>query len=197
MGGYLSEDFANGLAPGSTPNSQPGSGVNTRPSSSTGDQAAAGQDAFTGPGHQPNRTRSSSTMGTKEPNPDIGVWVFVDIQLYMLESNTYMVDFKCDGYQNVIFVEGDNSRSTTTNNSSRVTSPATSRPSSGFNATSSEGTMNGVHDDDNEDAATIHERKGEWRPISKRFRNKEKEITSPYPYLDVASELIAQLAVSN
>lgn len=136
-------------------------------------------------------------MGTKEPNPDMGVWVFVDIQLYMLESNTYMVDFKCDGYQNVIFVEGDNNRSTTTNNSSRVTSPATSRPTSDFNTTRSEGTMNGVQDDDNEDAATTHERKGEWRPISKRFRNKEKEITSPYPYLDVASELIAQLAVSN
>jgi carbon catabolite-derepressing protein kinase len=197
MGGYLSEDFANGLAAGSTPDSQPGSGVNTRPSSSVGDQAAAGQDAFTGPGHQPNRTRSSSTMGTKEPNPDIGVWVFVDIQLYMLESNTYMVDFKCDGYQNVLFVEGDNSRSTTTNNSSRVTSPATSRPTSSFNTIKPEGTINGVRDDDDEDAATIHERKGEWRPISKRFRNKEKEITSPYPYLDVASELIAQLAVSN
>jgi carbon catabolite-derepressing protein kinase len=136
-------------------------------------------------------------MGTKEPNPDMGVWVFVDIQLYMLESNTYMVDFKCDGYQNVLFVEGDNGRSTTTNNSSRVTSPATSRPTSSFNTTKSAGTMNGVRDDDSEDAATIHERKGEWRPISKRFRNKEKEITSPYPYLDVASELIAQLAVSN
>ena len=197
MGGYLSEDFANGISPGSLPNSQPGSAVPTRPSSSVGEQAAAGQDAFTGPGQQPNRTGSSSTMGTKEPNPDIGVWVFVDIQLYMLESNTYMVDFKCDGYQNVIFVEGDNGRSTTTSNSSRMTSPATSRPTSGFSAVRSEETMDGVHDDDEEDAATIVERKGEWRPISKRYRNKEKEITSPYPYLDVASELIAQLAVSN
>jgi carbon catabolite-derepressing protein kinase len=136
-------------------------------------------------------------MGLREPNPDIGVWVFVDIQLYMLESNTYMVDFKCDGYQNVIFVEGDNARSTTTNNSSRVTSPASSRPTSGFSTVKSDQTTNGVHDEDDEDAATIGERKGEWRPISKRIRNKEKEITSPYPYLDVASELIAQLAVSN
>ena len=197
-GGYLSDDFANGNSSGSVPNSQPGSGVNTRPSSSVGDQASVGQDAFTGPGQQPNRTGSSSTVGTKEPNFDIGVWVFVDIQLYMLESNTYMVDFKCDGYQNVIFVEGDNGRSTTTNNSSRVTSPATSRPTSGFSTARSDEATNGVHhDDDNADAATIGDRKGEWRPISKRIRNKEKEITSPYPYLDVASELIAQLAVSN
>lgn len=197
MGGYLSEDFANGVSLGSLADPHPGSAAPTRPGSSVEEQAVAGQDAFTGPGQQPNRTGSSSTIGTKEPNPDIGVWVFVDIQLYMLESNTYMVDFKCDGYQNVIFVEGDNSRSTTTNNSSRVTSPATSRPTSGFSTVRTDETTNGVHDDDNEDAVTIMERRGEWRPVSKRFRNKEKEITSPYPYLDVASELIAQLAVSN
>src|SRR5207247_995885 len=77
-----------------------------------------------------------------------GVWVFLDIQLYQLEANNYMVDFKCDGYQNVIRVEGEG------------------------------GT-------------------GEWRPVSKRFKNKEKEITSPYPFLDVASDLVAQLAVAN
>ncbi|KAJ5555373.1 hypothetical protein N7535_007808 [Penicillium sp. DV-2018c] len=74
-----------------------------------------------------------------------GVWVFLDIQLYQLEENNYMVDFKCDGYQNVIRAEGDT----------------------------------------------------EWHPISKRFKNKEKEVTSPYPFLDVASDLVAQLAVAS
>ncbi|KAL4806180.1 kinase-like domain-containing protein [Aspergillus unguis] len=74
-----------------------------------------------------------------------GVWVFVDIQLYQLEENNYMVDFKCDGYQNVIRAEGET----------------------------------------------------DWRPISKRFRNKEKEVSSPYPFLDVASDLVAQLAVAS
>ena len=37
----------------------------------------------------------------------------------------------------------------------------------------------------------------EWNPISRRFRNKEKEVTSPYPFLDVASDLVAQLAVAS
>lgn len=74
-----------------------------------------------------------------------GVWVFVDIQLYQLEENNFMVDFKCDGYQNVVRNEGDT----------------------------------------------------EWNPISRRFRNKEKEVTSPYPFLDVASDLVAQLAVAS
>ncbi|EED18586.1 carbon catabolite derepressing protein kinase Snf1, putative [Talaromyces stipitatus ATCC 10500] len=74
-----------------------------------------------------------------------GVWVFIDIQLYQLEATNYMVDFKCDGYQNVIRADLD----------------------------------------------------GEWRPVSKRIRNKEKEVTSPYPYLDVASDLVAQLAIAS
>lgn len=88
---------------------------------------------------------SSATQNIGLPSISHGVWVFVDIQLYQLEENNYMVDFKCDGYQNVIRAHGDT----------------------------------------------------EWHPISKRFMNKEKEVTSPYPFLDVASDLVAQLAVAS
>lgn len=86
-----------------------------------------------------------------------GVWVFIDIQLYQLEENNFMVDFKCDGYQNVIRVENEGGSG-----------------SSGDPAAAAE-----------------------WRPVSKRIRNKEKEVTSPFPFLDVASDLVAQLAVAN
>ncbi|KAJ5623478.1 hypothetical protein N7490_012083 [Penicillium lividum] len=88
---------------------------------------------------------SSATQQNGLPSISHGVWVFVDIQLYQLEENNYMVDFKCDGYQNVIRAQGDT----------------------------------------------------EWTPISKRLKNKEKEVTSPYPFLDVASDLVAQLAVAS
>ncbi|OQE29892.1 hypothetical protein PENSTE_c002G03598 [Penicillium steckii] len=87
---------------------------------------------------------SSATQNKGLPSISHGVWVFVDIQLYQLEENNYMVDFKCDGYQNVIRAQGET----------------------------------------------------EWHPISKRIKNKEKEVTSPYPFLDVASDLVAQLAVA-
>lgn len=88
---------------------------------------------------------SSATLNSGLPNISHGVWVFVDIQLYQLEENNYMVDFKCDGYQNVIRAQGDT----------------------------------------------------EWQPVSKRLKNREKEVTSPYPFLDVASDLVAQLAVAS
>lgn len=88
---------------------------------------------------------SSATQQNGLPRFSHGVWVFIDIQLYQLEENNYMVDFKCDGYQNVIRAGDD----------------------------------------------------GAWHPISKRLKNKEKEVTSPYPFLDVASDLVAQLAVAS
>ncbi|KAE8354813.1 kinase-like domain-containing protein [Aspergillus coremiiformis] len=100
--------------------------------------------------HSPNEHWSTSGPSSASQHHSVprvcyGVWVFLDIQLYQLEENNYMVDFKCDGYQNVIRAEGDT----------------------------------------------------EWHPISKRFRDTEKEITSPYPFLDVASDLVAQLAVAS
>ncbi|KAL4884178.1 putative carbon catabolite derepressing protein kinase Snf1 [Aspergillus karnatakaensis] len=93
----------------------------------------------------PTSGASSATREHSISRMSYGVWVFIDIQLYQLEENNYMVDFKCDGYQNVIRAEGDT----------------------------------------------------EWHPISKRFYNKEKEVSSPYPFLDVASDLVAQLAVAS
>lgn len=89
-------------------------------------------------------TPGSSAPQQSGPRIYYGVWVYLDIQLYQHDENSYMVDFKCDGYQNVIRPDND----------------------------------------------------AEWQPISKRYRNKEKEVTSPYPFLDVASDLVAQLAVA-
>lgn len=106
---------------------------------------ASGDDRHSAPAEKQTTSGASSASQVHFfPRISYGVWVFIDIQLYQLEENSYMVDFKCDGYQNVIRAEGDS----------------------------------------------------EWRPISKRFRNKEKEICSPYPFLDVASDLVAQLAVA-
>jgi hypothetical protein len=64
-----------------------------------------------------------------------------------------------------------------------VTSPIASRPASGLDHLSSQSGT-----EDSQDGA------GYWRPVSKRYRNVEKEISSPYPFLDVASDLVAQLA---
>lgn len=154
--------------------------------------ASHGHESFTGPG---SVSRSESLMSSSKRNASekIGVWIFIDIQLYTLEQSVYVVDFKCDGYQNVIWHEPkkDRSKTPTTGNNSGWTSPSVSRPASGMgnvlhhgNAVSSEdGTERGEDDG-----------VGFWKPTSKRYKNIEKDVSSPYPYLDVASDLVAQLA---
>ena len=192
LGGYASDDVAKtlGIKAGRVPpKSHSSSSHNTRPNSSVGDNAPSGQDAFTGPAQPPSRGNSTSSLKGRKPNSDIGVWVFIDIQLYGLDTNTYVVDFKCEGYQNVVLYDPKRSKSPQSMSSpdhSGVTSPASSRPTSGFGSMRS---TNGLDEESQED-----DMKPYWKPVTKRYRNKEKDISSPYPYMDVASDLVAQLA---
>ncbi|RVX75568.1 hypothetical protein B0A52_00921 [Exophiala mesophila] len=156
-----------------------------RQNTGSGEHLSHGQESFTGPGQPLSRPDSLSAMTMKGPNDHIGVWVFLDIQLYALEGQTFVVDFKCDGYQNVIWhdVKKDRERIKTSGSASTLASPTNSRPTSGFGETS------------HPSSDRLDEESGEgyWKPVSKRYKNVEKEISSPYPYIDVASDLVAHL----
>jgi carbon catabolite-derepressing protein kinase len=183
LGGYTSDEITRALNHSVVPpksKSAFNSESSTRPNSSFGDH---GHDAFTGPAQSISKHESASSLHKRLPNEHIGVWIFMDIQLYTLEHGVYVVDFKCDGYQNVVWHEPRKDRGKGSHPSSNVTSPIASRPASGLDHLSS---RSGT--EDSQDGA------GYWRPVSKRYRNVEKEISSPYPFLDVASDLVAQLA---
>ncbi|EXJ88818.1 CAMK/CAMKL/AMPK protein kinase [Capronia epimyces CBS 606.96] len=178
LGGYASDDIAKALGVHISNGS-------TSKVKSPGEWNTQNQDAFTGPGQPMSRPESLSTLNKKIPSEHIGVWVFIDIQLYTLESGTYVVDFKCDGYQNVVWHDAKRERekSKTSSNNSVVTSPSASRPTSGF----------GELSHPSSDRLDEEGSEGYWKPVSKRYKNVEKEISSPYPFLDVASDLVAQL----
>lgn len=74
--------------------------------------------------------------------------VYLDVQLYQLEQNNFLVDFKCSGYERVVLPEGEES-----------TAPG----------------------------LTKFIKDGEKKAAS------EKEVTSAFPFLDVASKLIMSL----
>lgn len=181
LGGHTTEELMKALgANGPTTNIaqklKSSSQHNSRPGTGVGELNSHGQDAT---GSARSRPESSAGMNiTKMNGNNIGVWVFVDIQLYQLDSTTYVVDFKCDGYQNVVWYDFKHK----TGPNSTVTSPAASRPTSGLDQ---------LNRDTTNDLKKVE---GYWKPISKRWRNMEKEISSPYPYLDVASDLVAHLA---
>ncbi|OCT52890.1 putative serine/threonine protein kinase (Snf1p) [Cladophialophora carrionii] len=192
--GYASEDVKQALGMnspngGQAPVKSPvTTAYNTRPNTGGGEPAGHSQDAFTGPGQAPmSRPDSLAALSKKIPSENIGVWVFIDIQLYTIDPGTFVVDFKCDGYQNVIWHDSkkDRDRNKTPATGSTVTSPANSRPASGFGDN-----RHTSSDKLSEEEGTPE---GYWKPVSKRYKNMEKEISSPYPYLDVASDLVAQL----
>lgn len=190
LGAHATEEIIKALgANGPTPNIaqklKSSSRHNSRPGTGTGEYNGHGhgQDASAGPAAANGRPESSKSVDiTKLTGNNIGIWVFIDIQLYTLDSQTFVVDFKCDGYQNVIWYEPKHKP--VTNPNSTVVSPSSSRPQSGMDSVSIS----------RSNSYELKKAEGYWKPISKRFYNVEKEVSSPYPYIDVASDLIAQLA---
>ena len=129
--------------------------------------------AATGPG---SRTGSvySYTAGGEVPAPEETVWVYVTIQLYSIEKDFYLVDFKCAGYERL--------------------KPRYTREATGSNESDVirvDHAPDGYDSDDVEIDAAGEELVGAGRT------GDEKEITSPFPFLDVASRLIIALAEAN
>jgi carbon catabolite-derepressing protein kinase len=116
--------------------------------------------AATGP---PSST-SNSLQGRLWPRPDEKVWVYVTIQLYAIEKDFFLVDFKCAGYERLV------RKFASEVNGGEETEPV--RKNSGDDEA-----------EDDEDGLV-----GEGRYAD------EKDISSPFPFLDVASRLIIQLA---
>jgi carbon catabolite-derepressing protein kinase len=183
--GYASEDVKQALGMTDVPTSKSPapSSHPTRPNSGTGETPGHSQDSFTGPGQSVSNSSSLSALSKKLPSDSIGVWIFIDIQLYQLDLGCFVVDFKCDGYQNVVWHDTKKIKSPLSGTT--LNSPASSRPSSGFD--------NKQYASSDHLSSEMELGDGYWKPISKRYKNVEKEISSPYPYLDVASDLVAQL----
>jgi carbon catabolite-derepressing protein kinase len=140
--------------------------------------------------------RGTSIGGSDEyPNPDEAVWIYVSIQLYSIDRDFFVVDFKCAGYERLV------------SNLVREVKAA-SNPLS---------TSSPKHEDGWDDEAGVWRRLDEGEPLpddlakelSKgqkgvlRERHEEvgagrkegeKVVTSPFPFLDVASTLILQLS---
>lgn len=120
----------------------------------------------------PPPSASASVRGSREwPKADDKVWVYVTIQLYSIEKDFYLVDFKCAGYERLVhkFAKELNGEDTDLTRMSPHDSHANNS------------------DDEDEDDGMV----GEGRTAE------EKDISSPFPFLDVASRLIIQLAEAN
>ena len=113
----------------------------------------------------------SAMHGIEWPKPGESCWVYVTIQLYSIEKDFYLVDFKCAGYERLV-----KRFAREVNGSDEADVVRVDYAPEGYD--DSDGT-------DNEEGEQLM---GAGRSVD------EKDISSPFPFLDVASRLIIQLA---
>lgn len=145
---------------------------------STSALSQAGSSSHEGTPVDKEHSAANSTHGGDWPDPNESVWVYVTIQLYSIEKDFYLVDFKCAGYERLVrrFAKHVNGGET------EVAKGVDSGP----------GSPAGEEDEGDE----TEDEDGQ-RLVGLGRTDAEKEICSPFPFLDVASRLIIQLAEAN
>ena len=171
--------------------------------------------------HDPSaRRRSSTTTSTSShaidgmtnvdqahsaseyPQPDEAVWIYMSIQLYSIDRDFFVVDFKCAGYERLV--------------SNLVREIKQTHPHPDVTDFSSSHRSKHQHEDGWDDEQGVWRRLDEGEPLPEDLARElqggkgvlrerteevgagriegEKVCTSPFPFLDVASTLILQLS---
>lgn len=144
----------------------------------------------------------ASSSGDEHPQPDESVWIYMSIQLYSIDRDFFVVDFKCAGYERLV-----------SNVVREIKATSTSSTSISNLALSS----SHHHEDGWDDEQGVWRRLNEGEPLPEDLarelrdggrglmrerteevgagrKDGEKIVTSPFPFLDVASTLILQLS---
>ncbi|KAF3007660.1 Protein kinase [Curvularia kusanoi] len=136
------------------------------------------------------------------PSPDEAVWIYMSIQLYSIDRDFFVVDFKCAGYERLV---------------SNIVREIKANPNvhSETDFSSSHRSKH-IHEDGWDDEQGVWRRLDEGEPLPEEvaselkggrgvLRERTEEVgagrmegdkvcTSPFPFLDVASTLILQLS---
>ncbi|TKA72533.1 hypothetical protein B0A55_06425 [Friedmanniomyces simplex] len=188
-----------------------------RRSSTVSSSAHASQENFAGPTPLSATTSaaggssagvsmlSGGGSGGEVADPNESVWVYVTIQLYCIEKDFYLVDFKCAGYERLVrrFARevrgGGAGLGESAGGESGRSSGADGivRSSSAMKAASAEDSGYDDNDEDDDDDESGEEGEDGRMYVGAGRSAEEKEISSPYPFLDVAGRLIVQLAEAN
>ena len=147
----------------------------------------------------------AASVGDDYPQPDEAVWIYMSIQLYSIDRDFFVVDFKCAGYERLVSnLVREIKASSTSNTSVSNLALSSSLPAH-------------QHEDGWDDEQGVWRRLGEGEPLPEDLARQlrdggtnvlrerteevgagrtdgEKIVTSPFPFLDVASTLILQLS---
>lgn len=149
--------------------------------------------------------RAASIAEDLYPAPDEAVWIYMSIQLYSIDRDFFVVDFKCAGYERLV------------SNLVREIKATNVLNTSVSNLALSSSQPHPIHQDGWDDEQGVWRRLGEGEPLPDDLarelrdggtsvlrerteevgagrKDGEKIVTSPFPFLDVASTLILQLS---
>lgn len=143
-------------------------------------------------------THADAAHDADYPAPDEAVWIYMSIQLYSIDRDFFVVDFKCAGYERLV---------------SNLVREIKANPEVDF---SSSHRSRHQHEDGWDDEQGVWRRLDEGEPLPDDVASElrggkgvlrerteevgagrmegEKVCTSPFPFLDVASTLILQLS---
>ncbi|EPS36153.1 hypothetical protein H072_10277 [Dactylellina haptotyla CBS 200.50] len=145
-----------------------------------------------GSAHSNYSSVSRAAGAAEEEVDEDAVYVYMEIQLYQLESNFYLVDFKCAGYERVD-VEGN---VVVPKEVDKVMDELRRGETGGGQQENRKGGLGA------DPRAAMMERTKSTRSTKSESGSaysgwksiEEKEISSPFPFLDLAGKLIIQLA---
>lgn len=140
--------------------------------------------------------RYSFTPVERERHGDESLYVHMEIQLYQLEQNFYLVDFKCAGYERIDGEDSSDEDDEQDGEEDGQEEEEKKVKKVGFlEELGGDATGGGdVIKNEDGDRATNDEqngRKGTGR------KQEEKDVSSPFPFLDLAGKLIIQLAAAS
>jgi carbon catabolite-derepressing protein kinase len=159
------------------------------------------------------RARAGSTAGdsttgsTRYPPPDEAVYIYMSIQLYSIQRDYFVVDFRCAGYErlvsNLVREIKASSASSTSISQLGLNNPSSQQHQQHADGWDDErGVWRRLGPGDFEDEVRRELREGEGvddvrertEEVGAGRKDGDKKCTSPFPFLDVASALILQLA---
>ncbi|KAI9887547.1 MAG: Protein kinase [Watsoniomyces obsoletus] len=155
---------------------QPGSG-----------QAGSGASSTAHPA-SPDPERKESGGGGPAPKTD-QVYVYMDIQLYQIEQDFYLVDFKCAGYKRLLEEAVEMEDGVDVDESSALTADDLESLKDKHDLRSREGSAAGVRH-----LRRIQDKLKRTRGLRRQLEQEEEKVSSPFPFLDLASKLIIALA---
>lgn len=142
--------------------------------------------------------RYSFTPVERERHGDESLYVHMEIQLYQLEQNFYLVDFKCAGYERIRKDSEDGGDDKKDGQEDEHEEEKKVKKVGFLEELGGDATGGGdVIKNEDGDRATNDEQNGKKANGAGGRKQEEKDVSSPFPFLDLAGKLIIQLAAAS